>query len=72
MRQREIGKKERETAIEDKIAFAFMEKEGGSLKGRTTNIQGCDRYKYFGSPNQIQNQIRLVLLILTDTKIRYH
>ena len=23
--------------------------------------QGCDRYKHFGSPNQIQNQIRLVL-----------
>ena len=23
--------------------------------------QGCDRYKYFGSPNQIRNQIRLVL-----------
>ena len=23
--------------------------------------QGYDRYKYFGSPNQIQNQIRLVL-----------
>ena len=34
--------------------------------------QGCDRYNYFGSPNQIQNPIRLVLLVLTDTKIRYH
>ena len=34
--------------------------------------QGCDRYKYFGSPNQIQIQIRLVLLVLTDTKIHYH
>ena len=32
--------------------------------------QGCDRY--FGSPNQIQIQIRLVLLILTHTKIKYH
>ena len=32
-------------------------------------IQGCDRYKDFGSPNQIQNQIGLVLLVLTDTKI---
>ena len=29
-----------------------------------------DTYKYFGSPNQIQNQIRLVLLVLTDSKIR--
>ena len=37
-----------------------------------TRPQGCDRYKYLGSPNQIQNQIRLVLLVLTDTKIRYH
>ena len=27
----------------------------------TTWTQGCDRYKYFGSPNQIQNQIRFVL-----------
>jgi len=36
------------------------------------NRQGCDRYKDFGSPNPIQNQIWLVLLILTDTKIRYH
>ena len=36
------------------------------------NRQGCDRYKYFGSLNPIQNQIRLVLLVLTDTKIRYH
>ena len=34
--------------------------------------QGCDRCKYFGSPNKIQNQIRLVLLVLTYTKIRYH
>ena len=34
--------------------------------------QGCDRNKYFGSPNQMQNQIRLVLLVLTDTKIWYH
>ena len=34
--------------------------------------QGCDRYKYFGSLNQIKNQIRLVLLVLTDTKIQYH
>ena len=34
--------------------------------------QGCDRYKYFGSPNLIKNQIRLVLLVLTDTNIRYH
>ena len=37
--------------------------------------QGGDRYKYFGSPNQIQNQFRLVLLVLlvlTVTKIRYH
>ena len=34
--------------------------------------QGCYRYKYFGSPNQIQNQVRLVLLVLTDTKIWYH
>ena len=33
--------------------------------------QGCDRYKDFRSPNQIKNQIRLVLLVLTDTKIRY-
>ena len=33
--------------------------------------QGCDRYKDFVSPNQIQNQIRLVLLVLTDTKIQY-
>ena len=24
-------------------------------------VQGCDQYKYFGSPNQIPNQIRLVL-----------
>ena len=23
-----------------------------------TKLQGCDRYIYFGSPNQIQNQIR--------------
>ena len=35
-------------------------------------MQGCDRYKYFRSLNQIQNQIKLVLLVLTDTKIRYH
>ena len=40
--------------------------------GRVLRGQGCDRYKYFGSPNQIQNQIRLVLLVLTNTKIRYH
>ena len=32
--------------------------------------QGCDQYKYFGYPNQMQNQIRLVLLVLTDKKIR--
>ena len=37
-----------------------------------TDRQGCDRYKYFGSPNQIQNQIRLVLMVLPDTKICYH
>ena len=37
-----------------------------------TCTQGCDRDKYFGSPNQIQNQIRLVLLVLPDTKIGYH
>ena len=36
------------------------------------SMQGCDRYKYFGSQNQIQNQIRLVLLVLTDSKILYH
>ena len=36
------------------------------------SVQGCDRYKYFGSLNQIQNQMRLVLLVLTDTKIQYH
>ena len=36
------------------------------------HIQGCDLYKYFGSSNQIQNQIRLVILVLTDTKIWYH
>ena len=36
------------------------------------NMQCCDRYKYFGSPNQIQDQITLVLLVLTDTKIQYH
>ena len=35
-------------------------------------VQGCDRYKYFGSTNQIQNQTRLVPLVLTDTKIQYH
>ena len=35
-------------------------------------IQGWDRYKYFGSLNQIENQKRLVLLFLTDTKIRHH
>ena len=35
-------------------------------------MQGCDRYKAFVSPNQIQNQIRLVLLVLIDTKIQYH
>ena len=34
--------------------------------------QVCDRCKYFGSPNQIQIQIRLVLLVLSDTKIHYH
>ena len=34
--------------------------------------QGCDRFKYFGSQNQIQNQIRLVLVVLTNTKIKYH
>ena len=34
--------------------------------------QGCDRYKYVGSLNQIQNQIRLVLKVLTDTNIQYH
>ena len=34
--------------------------------------QGCDRYKYFASLNPIQNQIRLVLFVLTDTKIQYH
>ena len=28
--------------------------------GSIPRRQGCDRYKYFGSPNQIQNQIRLV------------
>ena len=37
-----------------------------------TYRQGCDRCKYFGSPNKIQNQNRLVLLLLTDSKIRYH
>ena len=34
-------------------------------------FQGCDRHRYFGSPNgpnQIQNQIRLVLLVLTDKR----
>ena len=31
------------------------------------NHQGCNRYKYFGSPNQIQNQIGLVLLVWPDT-----
>ena len=36
------------------------------------HYQGCDRYKCFGSPNQIQNQIRLVFLVLTDTKIQYY
>ena len=35
-------------------------------------LQGCDRYKYYGSPNQIQNQIRLDLLVVIDTKIQYH
>ena len=37
-----------------------------------SNRQGWDRYKYFGSLNHIENQIRLVLLVLSDTKIRYH
>ena len=48
---------------------------GPSQEGRPPQEpgqQGCDRYKYFGSPNKIQNQIRLVLLVLTDTKIQYH
>ena len=36
------------------------------------SYQGYYRYKYFGYPNQIQDQIRLVLFVLTDTKIRYH
>ena len=35
-------------------------------------MEGCDRYKDFVSPNKIQNQIRLVLLVLADTKIGYH
>ena len=39
---------------------------------RKTINQGCDRCKDFGSLNQMQNQIRLVLLVLTDTKIPYH
>ena len=34
--------------------------------------QGYDQIKYYGSPNLIQNQIRLVLLVLTDTMIQYH
>ena len=44
----------------------------GNAHSCNSNRQGCDRYKYFGSPNQIQNHIRLDLLVLTDTKIRYH
>ena len=30
--------------------------------------QGCDRYKDFVSPNQIQNQIGLVLFVRPDTR----
>ena len=41
-------------------------------RGPKGQLQGCDRYKYLGSPNQIQNQIRLILLVQTDTKIPYH
>ena len=42
------------------------------INGKKDGPQGCNRYKYLGSPNQIQDQIRLVLLVLNDTKIRYH
>ena len=38
----------------------------------SAETQSCDLYKDFVSPNQLQNQIRLVLLVLADTKIRYH
>ena len=40
---------------------------GQFLDDPNKNQQGCDRYEDFVHLNQIQNQIRLVLLVLADT-----
>ena len=47
-----------------RVNYCFVPEENRKI----TTVQGCDRYKYFGSPNQIQNQIRLVLLVLVRYK----
>ena len=38
-----------------------FDQERNKYQASYGDSQGCDRYKYFGSLNQIQNQIRLVL-----------